>query len=98
MHEVSTKIGGHYVMEEDEQKLQVRLVGRNGRRRLDEPRIIGAIGVYDQRASQRAKVDQMMPIPSIASQSRRLDAIDRSYIAGADLCHKPFKSRPFHAA
>src|SRR5437762_8083822 len=35
MHEVSTKIGGHLVMEEDEQKLQVRLVGRDGRRRYD---------------------------------------------------------------
>lgn len=35
MHEVSTKIGGHLVMEEDEQKLRVRLVGRNGRRRYD---------------------------------------------------------------
>ena len=35
MHEVSTKIGGHQVMEEDEQKLRVRLVGRNGRRRYD---------------------------------------------------------------
>ncbi|MDB5584415.1 MAG: hypothetical protein JWR80_9591, partial [Bradyrhizobium sp.] len=28
MHEVSTKIGGHQVMEEDEQKLRVRFVGR----------------------------------------------------------------------
>ncbi|RWN48086.1 MAG: IS66 family insertion sequence hypothetical protein [Mesorhizobium sp.] len=35
MHEVSTKIGGRQVMEEDEQKLRVRLVGRNGRRRYD---------------------------------------------------------------
>lgn len=35
MHEVSTKIGGHLVMEDDAQKLRVRLVGRNGRRRYD---------------------------------------------------------------
>lgn len=35
MHEVSTKIGGHLVMEEDDQKLRVRLVGRDGRRRYD---------------------------------------------------------------
>ncbi|RWM26895.1 MAG: transposase [Mesorhizobium sp.] len=35
MHEVSTKIGGHQVMEEDEQRLRVRLVGRDGRRRYD---------------------------------------------------------------
>ena len=41
MHEVSTKIGGHQVMEEDDQKLQVRLVGRSGRRRYD-PRVEGA--------------------------------------------------------
>lgn len=33
--QVSTKIGGHQVMEEDEQKLRVRLVGRDGRRRYD---------------------------------------------------------------
>lgn len=33
-HEVSTKIGGHLIVEEDE-KLRVRLVGRNGRRRYD---------------------------------------------------------------
>ncbi|RUX99249.1 IS66 family insertion sequence hypothetical protein [Mesorhizobium sp. M2A.F.Ca.ET.040.01.1.1] len=35
MHKVSTKMGGHQVMEEDEQKLRVRLVGRDGRRRYD---------------------------------------------------------------
>ena len=35
MHEVSTKIGGHLVMEDDDQKLRVRLVSRNGRRRYD---------------------------------------------------------------
>jgi transposase len=35
MHLVSTKIGGHQVMEEDEQKLRVRLVGRNGRCRYE---------------------------------------------------------------
>ncbi|MER8880881.1 IS66 family insertion sequence element accessory protein TnpB, partial [Mesorhizobium sp. M0684] len=28
-------MGGHLVMEEDEQKLRVRLVGRDGRRRYD---------------------------------------------------------------
>lgn len=35
MHEVSTKIGGHLVMAADDQKLRVRLVGRNGRRRYE---------------------------------------------------------------
>lgn len=35
MHEVSTKLGGHLVMADDDQKLRVRLVGRNGRRRYD---------------------------------------------------------------
>ena len=35
MHEVSTKIGGHQNMEEDDHKLRVRLVGRDGRRRFD---------------------------------------------------------------
>src|SRR3954469_10538992 len=35
MHEVSTKIGGHLVMADDDQKLRVRLVGRNGRRRYE---------------------------------------------------------------
>jgi transposase len=35
MHEVSTKIGGRLMMEEDDQKLRVRLVGRDGRRRYD---------------------------------------------------------------
>lgn len=35
MHEVSTKIGGHLVMEDEDQKLRVRLVGRDGRRRYD---------------------------------------------------------------
>ena len=35
MHEVPTKLGGHQVMEEDDQKLRVRLVGRDGRRRYD---------------------------------------------------------------
>ena len=34
-HEVSTQIGGHQVVEEDDQKLRVRLVGRDGRRRYD---------------------------------------------------------------
>ena len=35
MHEVSTKIGGHLVMSDNDQKLRVRLVGRNGRRRYE---------------------------------------------------------------
>ena len=35
MHEVSTKSGGHQVMDKDDQKLRVRLVGRDGRRRYD---------------------------------------------------------------
>src|SRR4051794_38286962 len=35
MHEVSTKIGGHLVMAGDDQKLRVRLVDRNGRRRYE---------------------------------------------------------------
>jgi transposase len=35
MHEVSTKIGGHLVMADEDQKLRVRLVGRNGRRRYE---------------------------------------------------------------
>lgn len=35
MHEVSTKLGGHLVMADDDQKLQVRLVGRSGRRRYE---------------------------------------------------------------
>jgi transposase len=35
MHEVSTKLGGHLVMADDDQKLRVRLVGRNGRRRYE---------------------------------------------------------------
>ncbi|RLL75196.1 IS66 family insertion sequence hypothetical protein [Ochrobactrum soli] len=34
MHEVSTKTGGHQIMD-DTPKLQVRLVGRDGRRRYD---------------------------------------------------------------
>jgi transposase len=35
MHKVSTQIGGHLVMADDDQKLRVRLVGRNGRRRYE---------------------------------------------------------------
>jgi transposase len=35
MHKVSTEIGGHLVMADDDQKLRVRLVGRNGRRRYE---------------------------------------------------------------
>ena len=35
MHEVSTKIGGHLAMADDDQKMRVRLVGRNGRRRYE---------------------------------------------------------------
>lgn len=46
MHEVSTKIGGHLVMEEDEQKLRVRLVGPDGRRQSAvRPRTAGASGI-----------------------------------------------------
>jgi transposase-like protein len=35
MHEVSTNIGGHLLMSDAEQKLRVKLVGRNGRRRYE---------------------------------------------------------------
>ena len=35
MHKVSTKICGHLVMSGDDQKLRVRLVGRNGCRRYE---------------------------------------------------------------
>ncbi|MER8542300.1 hypothetical protein NKH17_23095 [Mesorhizobium sp. M1334] len=45
-YKVSTKIGGHLVMEEDEQKLRVRLVGPDGRRQSAvRPRTAGASGI-----------------------------------------------------
>jgi len=64
---------------------------------VDQPGIISAIRIDDQCTGECAKVDQMMPVSAIARQTRCLDAIDRSHIAGADLCHKPFESGPFHA-
>lgn len=33
---------------------------------VDEPRIIGAIRIDDQRTRKRAKVNQMMPVPAVA--------------------------------
>ena len=48
---------------------------------VDESRIIGAVRIDDQRAGERAQVDQVMPVAPIARQPRSLDAIDGADIA-----------------
>ena len=41
---------------------------------VDDSRIVGAIRIDDQGTSERAQIDEMMPIPPVACQARGLDA------------------------
>ena len=65
---------------------------------VDEAWIVGAVRIDDQAPGKRAQVDQMMPVPPVARQTRRLDAVDGADIAGADQRHQAFEPRPLHAA
>ena len=40
----------------------------------------------------------MMPVPPVARQPRRLDAVDGADVAGADQRHQPLEPRPLHPA
>ena len=51
---------------------------------VDESGIIGAVWIDDQGARQRAEIDQVMPVPPVAGQARRLDAVHRPDVARAD--------------
>ena len=54
-------------------------------------------GSIDERPRQRAKVDQVMPVPPIARQSRRFDAIDGADVARAHHRHQPLEAGTFDA-
>jgi hypothetical protein len=64
----------------------------------DDSRIVGAIRIDDQSASERAEINQIMPIPPVARQARRLDAVDRADIARAQHCDKPLEAETLHRA
>src|SRR4029077_6111771 len=65
---------------------------------VDEARIVGAVRINDQRSGKRAKVDQVMPVSSVARQARGLDTINRTDVAGTDQCDKSLEPGTFHAA
>ncbi len=65
---------------------------------VDDSRIVGAIRIDDEGASERAQIDQMMPVPPVARQARRLDAVDSADIARAHHRDKPLEAGTLHSA
>jgi len=51
---------------------------------VHQARVVDAVRIDDQGAGQRAEIDEMLPVASVARQSRRLDAIDRADGARAE--------------
>ena len=64
---------------------------------VDDSRIVRALGIDDERPGERAKLDQMMPVPSVTRQPRGLDAIDGADIAGAHHRDQPLEARALDA-
>jgi hypothetical protein len=65
---------------------------------VDDSWIVGAIRIDDQGTSERAQIDEMMPIPPVARQTRRLDAVDRPDLARAHHRDKPLEAGTLHRA
>jgi hypothetical protein len=60
---------------------------------VHQARVVNPIGIDDQRARQAAEINQMMPVPAVARQPRRLDAVDRTDGAGAKLADQALEAR-----
>ena len=61
---------------------------------VHQARVVDAVRIDDQRAGHRAEIDQMMPVPPVARQPRRLKAEHGANGAGADLGHETLEARP----
>ena len=57
-------------------------------------RIIDRVGVDQQRSDDAAKLQQGVPVPTIARQPRRLNAEDRANPPIAECAQEPFKAWP----
>ena len=62
---------------------------------VDDSRIVRAFGIDDERPRQRAQIDQVMPVPPVARQPRRFDAIDGADVARAHHRHQPLEAGAF---
>lgn len=54
--------------------------------------IVDPFGVDDQRRRQSAQVDQMVPVPIVAGQTRGLEGEHRTHLLQADRGHQPLES------
>src|SRR6476619_5821173 len=57
------------------------------------PRLIDAILIDDHRPNQTAKLDQRVPVPPVARQTRRLDGEHSADAALTDRCKQPLEAR-----
>jgi hypothetical protein len=75
---------------------QLRFMARDLRRFEVEnlARIIDRVGVDQQRSDDAAKLQQGVPVPTIARQPRRLNAEDRANPPIAECAQEPFKAWP----
>src|SRR5262249_16007710 len=59
---------------------------------INQVRIVDAVQIYNDRTHHPTKLDQMVPVTSIACQSRGLETEDGAYFAATDLGHQTLKA------
>jgi hypothetical protein len=63
---------------------------------VHQPRFIYSIGVDDEGADERAQIDQMVPVATVARESGCLDAEDGTDAARAHARDEPLEPRTLH--
>jgi hypothetical protein len=65
---------------------------------VDDGRIVDSVRIYDDSADHPAEFDQMMPIATVASESRCLNAENGANFARAHFSYQALKSGPVDQA
>ena len=63
---------------------------------IDQVRIVDAVGIHQDRTDHPAQLNQMVPVATIAGQSRGLDTKYSAYFTSADFGHQALKSGALH--
>lgn len=63
---------------------------------IEQPRIIDAVGIYNQCSHQPTQFDQVMPVTTVAGQARSLDTEDCTHVSIAYLGNQSGKTRAIY--
>ena len=63
---------------------------------INQRRVVNAVGIDDDRTDQTAHLDKVMPVATVTSEPRRLNAENGADVTAADFSHQALKPRAFN--